>query len=70
VVPVSCHARERLVASWSAVAYGTTAPPALPPPGAVRVATSTVGRAALAHVRTRTSVPYLIQIQVGALCVS
>jgi hypothetical protein len=70
VIPVSCHARERLVGAWSAVAYGTSAPPVLPPAGAVRTAMSTSGRTARADVRTATSVPYLIRIQVGALCES
>jgi hypothetical protein len=70
VIAVSCHARERLVRNWSAVAYGTSAPPVLPPAGAVRIAVSTSSRTARAHVRTATSVPYLIRIQVGAVCAS
>jgi hypothetical protein len=70
VIPVSCHPRERLVGNWSAVAYGTSAPPIVPPPGAVRIRMSTSDRTARAHVRTATSIPYLIRIQVGAVCAS
>jgi hypothetical protein len=64
----SCLAREKLVGSWSAVSYGTSAPPKLPSPGAVTVGTSSTGRTVVAHVRTSSSIPYLIRIQVGAVC--
>jgi len=64
----SCLAREKLVSGWSAVAYGTSAPPKLPPASAVTVGTRSAGRTVVAHIRTSVSVPYLIRIQVGAVC--
>jgi hypothetical protein len=64
----SCNPGEKLVGGWSAVAYGTLNPPALPPARAVTTKTSTSGRTVSARVRTTTVVPYLIRIQVGAVC--
>jgi hypothetical protein len=64
----SCLRHEQLVGSWSAVSYGTLNPPQLPSARAVTVATGSAGRTVVAHVRTSASVPYLIRIQVGAVC--
>ena len=64
----SCLPHEKLVSGWSAVGYGTSNPPKLPAASAVTIATSSVGRTVVAHVRTSASVPYLIRIQVGAVC--
>ena len=65
---VSCLKKENLVGSWSAVGFGTSGPPVLPKPGAVRVTTREVGNTVLAVIRTAPSVRYLIQIQIGAMC--
>jgi hypothetical protein len=64
----SCHRNERLVGNWSAVAYGTLGPPVLPKAGAVTVSTRSTGRTVVARVQTAATVPYLIRIQVGAIC--
>lgn len=64
----SCLAHEKLVGSWSAIAYGTSTPPKLPSAAAVTVGTTLAGRTVVARVRTSTSIPYLIRIQVGAVC--
>ena len=64
----SCLKSEKLVGSWSAVAYGTAGPPHLPPPGAVRVVTREVGNIVRAEITTASSVPYLVHVQIGALC--
>jgi len=65
---LSCLKKEKLVGSWSAVAYGTAGPPRLPPPDAVRIVTHSVGNTVRAQITTAKSIPYLIQIQIGALC--
>lgn len=64
----SCRRGEKLVGSWSAVAYGTSGPPQLPPPGAVRIVTHEVGNTVQAAITTASSIPYLIHIQIGAMC--
>ena len=64
----SCLKGEKLVGNWSAVAYGTAGPPHLPPPGAVRIVTHDVGNTVRAAITTASSIPYLIQIQIGAMC--
>lgn len=68
VLTVSCRASETLVGSWSAVAFGTAAPPIAFRPGTVSTASSTRGRTASVDIHTSTSVPYLIRVQVGAMC--
>jgi hypothetical protein len=65
---VSCLKNQTLVGSWSAVGFGTSGPPVLPKPGAVRVATREASNTVLAVIRTARSVRYLIQIQIGAMC--
>jgi len=67
-VSTTCHPGEQLVGKWSAVAFGTDGPPTLPAPAAIKIATHAVGRVVSAVIQTATSVPYLIQVQVGALC--
>jgi hypothetical protein len=57
-----------LVGSWSAVAYGTSGPPRLPPPGAVRIVTREVENTVLAQITTAKSIPYLVHVQIGAMC--
>ncbi len=64
----SCLAHEKLVGSWSAVAYGTSGPPKLPGPGAVKVATHSVRNTVQAQITTASTIPYLIHIQIGAVC--
>jgi hypothetical protein len=64
----SCLKSEKLVGSWSAVAYGTDGPPHLPPPGAVKIVTHEVGNTVQASITTANSIPYLIHIQIGAMC--
>jgi hypothetical protein len=64
----SCLKSEKLVGSWSAVAYGTDGPPHLPPPGAVKIVTREVGNTVQASITTANSIPYLIHIQIGAMC--
>jgi hypothetical protein len=64
----SCLKSEKLVGSWSAVAYGTSGPPHLPPPGAVRIVTHEVRNTVQAQITTASSIPYLIHIQIGAMC--
>jgi hypothetical protein len=64
----SCHKAEKLVGSWSAVAYGTAGPPRLPPPGAVTIVLRNVGNTVQAQIKTARSIPYLIHIQIGAMC--
>lgn len=64
----SCLRSEKLVGSWSAVAYGTDGPPHLPPPGAVKIVTHEVGNTVQASITTASSIPYLIHIQIGAMC--
>lgn len=64
----SCLRSEKLVGSWSAVAYGTSGPPHLPPPGAVKIVTREVGNTVQAAITTASSIPYLIHIQIGAMC--
>jgi hypothetical protein len=68
VTSTSCTRREKLVGRWSAIAFGTDDPPVLPAPGAVKIATRAVGKSVRAVIHTATSVPYLIRIQVGAIC--
>ena len=67
-VSTSCLKSEKLVGSWSAVAYGTDGPPHLPPPGAVKIVTHEVGNTVQASITTASSIPYLIHIQIGAMC--
>src|SRR5581483_1089904 len=64
----SCLAHEKLVGSWNAVAYGTSGPPKLPAPGAVKVATHSVRNTVQAQITTASTIPYLIHIQIGAVC--
>jgi len=63
-----CLAKEKLVGSWSTVAYGTSGPPHLPPAGAVKIVTHDVGNTVEAQITTAKSIPYLIHIQIGAVC--
>jgi hypothetical protein len=65
---VSCTKKESLVGSWSAVGFGTSGPPRLPTPNAIRISTHQSDKTVLAVIRTSTSIPYLIHVQVGALC--
>ena len=65
---VSCVAKEKLVGSWSAVAYGTSGPPHLPPASAVKIVTHEAGNTVEAQITTAKSIPYLIHIQIGAVC--
>jgi hypothetical protein len=65
-IALRCFRDETLVGGWSAVAFGTGGPPALPQP--VTVKTSTENEAVHVDVRTAASVPYPIQIQVGVMC--
>ena len=69
-INMSCQSGEKLVGNWSAVAFGTQGPPIALRAGAVKIATADVGRTVQARVRTSTSVPYLIRIQIGAMCES
>lgn len=64
----SCLKHEKLVGSWSAVAYGTSGPPKLPPADAVKVQLRDVGDTVRAAITTAPSVAHLIHIQIGALC--
>ena len=68
VTGISCRAKETLVGSWGAVAYGTEGPPALPPAGAVTAQTTDSGRTVHAQIHTVSSVQHLIHIQIGAMC--
>jgi hypothetical protein len=63
-----CVGKDRLLGGWGAVGFGTAGPPVLPQ--AVKITTADVGNSVHAQVRTSTSVPYLIQIQVGVMCES
>jgi hypothetical protein len=65
---VTCAKKESLVGSWSAVGFGTSGPPRLPSPDAIRISTRQADKTVVAVIRTKTSVPYLIHVQVGALC--
>jgi hypothetical protein len=63
-----CLRTEKLVGSWSAVAYGTAGPPRLPPPKAVKIVTHETRGTVSAEITTANSIPYLIHIQIGAIC--
>jgi hypothetical protein len=65
---VNCLPSETLAGSWSAVAYGTSGPPKLPPANAVKIVTRELGRTVQATIRAASSVPYLVHVQIGALC--
>lgn len=65
---VSCTRKERLVGSWSAVAFGTSGPPIAYRASMVAATTTQEGRAARTAIRTSAAVPYLIRVQVGAMC--
>jgi hypothetical protein len=67
-ITVSCLPKETLVGSWSALSFGTSGPPTGLRPGAVTLRNAMVRRTASVVVRTSISVPYLIRIQVGAMC--
>lgn len=67
-VSYSCSKHETLVGSWSAVAYGTEAPPALPPPDAVTATTTDAGGIVHAKIRAAATVQHLIHIQIGEIC--
>jgi hypothetical protein len=64
----SCLQTEKLVGNWSAVSYGTQGPPKLPPAGAVTIQAHDAGNTVQAAIHTTRSVPYLIRIQIGAMC--
>jgi hypothetical protein len=65
---ITCLRKEKLVGSWSAVAYGTSGPPRLPAPNAVKIVTHELGNTVSASITTASSIPYLIHIQIGAIC--
>jgi hypothetical protein len=65
---VSCLKHERLVGNWKAFAFGSNGPPDLPSSGPGVIQTVDVGNTVRAVIRTNSSVPYLIQAQVGAIC--
>jgi hypothetical protein len=65
---VSCLKHERLVGNWTAFGFGSDGPPKLPPAGAGTIQTTDVGKTVQAVIRTNSFVPYLIQVQVGAIC--
>lgn len=67
-VSVSCLKSETLVGSWGAAAFGTSEPPVLPRANAITITRHEVGNTVSAAIKTSTSVPYLIFVQVGALC--
>jgi hypothetical protein len=64
----SCLHNEKLVGSWSAIAFGTAGPPEVPEAGSITVKTAESGDTVSAVVRTSRSVPHLIDIQLGAMC--
>jgi hypothetical protein len=64
----SCLKGEKLIGSWTAVGYGTSGPPRLPAPGAVKIVSREVGNTVRAEVTTASSIRYLIHVQIGAMC--
>jgi hypothetical protein len=67
-IAAACPPHESLVGGWSALAFGTAGPPIAYREGSVTLQNSRVGRAARTVVHTAASVPYLIHVQVGAMC--
>jgi hypothetical protein len=63
-----CGKNQTLVGSWSAIAFGTSGPPDLPPVKLATISMTEVGNTVHATIRTNESVPHLFQIQIGAVC--
>jgi hypothetical protein len=66
----ACGPRERVVGSWSALAFVTIDPPSLRHVGAVTTATRIVGNAVQGTIHTGFGLPFspLAEVQVGAVC--
>jgi hypothetical protein len=76
----SCTGGEKLIGSWSALAYITsernsvvallTPPPSLAHDGAVTAKTALVGRKVVGTIQTDKSLPFipLAEVQIGAIC--
>jgi hypothetical protein len=67
-IGVACRPKETLVGGWSAIAFGTSGPPTAFRPSTVSLVSTEKRRTARTVVKTSTTVPYLIRIQVGAMC--
>jgi len=67
-ISVSCPSSEPLVGNWGAATFGTEGPPVFPHPNPVTITTVDRGDTVHALVRTASWVPYLIRIQIGAMC--
>ncbi len=66
----SCLRREKVVGSWSALAFATPAPPDLSHTGLVTIKTAIVGNSVIATIQTDISLPFtpLAEVQIGAMC--
>jgi hypothetical protein len=67
-ISVSCPSKESLVGSWGAATFGTQGPPIFPRARPVTITTVDRGNTVHALVRTASWVPYLIRVQIGAMC--
>jgi hypothetical protein len=65
---VSCARGERLVGNWSALAFGTANPPVQAHTGPASLRNGVSGGTARVHVQTSAAIPYLVHVQVGAMC--
>jgi hypothetical protein len=66
----TCLPGERVVSSWSALAFVTIDPPSLRHVGAVAATTKVVGNSVRGTIRTGFSLPFspLAEVQIGAVC--
>lgn len=67
-VSVACPQNESLVGNWGAAAFGTEGPPILDRANPVKMTITDRGNTVHALVRTASWIPYLIRIQIGAMC--
>ncbi|MBV8599496.1 MAG: hypothetical protein JO017_11800 [Actinobacteria bacterium] len=67
---VACPAPEKIVGSWSSLAFVSIDPPSVAHAGAVKTTTRIVGNAVQGSIATALSLPFapLAEVQIGAVC--